>query len=204
MCRFRATAEEMRQAAAADLEAAPGSRPTSNMKSNLVDNAQPISFTGAPTFDSHVWCVSSARDSLSTTRGSGGTRAIFYRLSSNAPILIIVFSVVPTHPVAGFILRFHLPVHNGFVLGGLIAVCFTGASALYTYKFSNWISWHRTLNYLVNALFLIVYNRNADCYVYKYFYKKNKRIIGIVASWLGLFRWTWLFILYHTILANSF
>ncbi|XP_049822961.1 calcium channel flower isoform X1 [Aethina tumida] len=50
----KATAEEMRQAAAADLEAAPGSRPTSNMKSNLVDNAQPISFTGAPTFDSHV------------------------------------------------------------------------------------------------------------------------------------------------------
>ncbi|XP_060517192.1 calcium channel flower isoform X1 [Cylas formicarius] len=45
----KATAEEMRQAAAAQ----DSSRPT-NMRSNLVANAQPISLTGAPVFDSNV------------------------------------------------------------------------------------------------------------------------------------------------------
>lgn len=52
---FRATAEEMRQAAAAaEASRQGGVAPSSNMRSNLVANAQPISFTGAPVFDSNV------------------------------------------------------------------------------------------------------------------------------------------------------
>lgn len=55
ICTCRASAEEMRQAAAADANIPP---PTANrqnsMHSNLVANAQPISFTGSPIYDSNV------------------------------------------------------------------------------------------------------------------------------------------------------
>lgn len=52
---YRATAEEMRQAAAAaEASRQPGGVTSNNMRSNLVANAQPISFTGAPVFDSNV------------------------------------------------------------------------------------------------------------------------------------------------------
>lgn len=46
----------MRSAAAADnagVAVTPESK--TNMRSNLVANAQPVSFTGAPVFDSNVW-----------------------------------------------------------------------------------------------------------------------------------------------------
>ncbi|KAI4466115.1 hypothetical protein MML48_3g00021343 [Holotrichia oblita] len=51
----KASAEEMRSAAAADntgVAATP--QPNTNMRSNLVANAQPVSFTGTPVFDSNV------------------------------------------------------------------------------------------------------------------------------------------------------
>ncbi|XP_018564907.1 calcium channel flower [Anoplophora glabripennis] len=47
----KASAEDMRQAATAENST---TRPTSSMHSNLVANAQPISFTGSPVFDSNV------------------------------------------------------------------------------------------------------------------------------------------------------
>ncbi|XP_072388985.1 calcium channel flower isoform X1 [Diabrotica undecimpunctata] len=47
----KATAEEMRQAATAEENAVP---PSKGMRSNLVAHAQPISFSGAPVFDSNV------------------------------------------------------------------------------------------------------------------------------------------------------
>nr|CAI5846316.1 unnamed protein product [Callosobruchus analis] len=47
----RASAEEMRQAAFADNAPKP---PDTGMRSNLVNNAQPLSFTGTPVFDSNV------------------------------------------------------------------------------------------------------------------------------------------------------
>ncbi|XP_066156127.1 calcium channel flower isoform X1 [Euwallacea fornicatus] len=51
----KASVEEMRQAAAASEAARPSSGvPSSNMRSNLVANAQPISFTGAPVLDSNI------------------------------------------------------------------------------------------------------------------------------------------------------
>ncbi|CAH1129488.1 unnamed protein product [Ceutorhynchus assimilis] len=50
----KATADEMRQAAAAMESNREGPITSSNMRSNLVANAQPISFTGSPMFDSNV------------------------------------------------------------------------------------------------------------------------------------------------------
>ncbi|KAF7273104.1 hypothetical protein GWI33_014164 [Rhynchophorus ferrugineus] len=51
----KASAEEMRRAAAASDNRQPKEQtPSSNMRDNLVSNAQPISFTGAPVFDSNV------------------------------------------------------------------------------------------------------------------------------------------------------
>ncbi|XP_034235114.1 calcium channel flower isoform X1 [Thrips palmi] len=50
----KATAEEMRsKAAAAGTSSGPSDVPNSGMKSSLVDNAQPVGFTGSP-FDSNV------------------------------------------------------------------------------------------------------------------------------------------------------
>lgn len=50
----RASAEEMRsKAAAAGPSSGPSEVPNSGMKSSLVDNAQPVGFTGSP-FDSNV------------------------------------------------------------------------------------------------------------------------------------------------------
>lgn len=46
----------MRQAAVAENMARPAPN-NSSMRSNLVANAQPISFSGAPVFDSNVWLV---------------------------------------------------------------------------------------------------------------------------------------------------
>lgn len=48
---YRATAEEMRQAAAMENASRP---PNSGLHSNLVANAQPVSFTGPPIFVSKV------------------------------------------------------------------------------------------------------------------------------------------------------
>lgn len=50
---FRASAEEMRSAAAADANLPTVNRQNS-MQSNLVANAQPISFSGSPVYDSNV------------------------------------------------------------------------------------------------------------------------------------------------------
>lgn len=52
---FRATVEEMRSAAAAAEAPQPSTnRVNSSMQANLVTNAQPISFTGSPLYDSNV------------------------------------------------------------------------------------------------------------------------------------------------------
>lgn len=50
----RASAEEMRSAAAADANLPPPTNRQNSMQSNLVANAQPISFTGSPIYDSNV------------------------------------------------------------------------------------------------------------------------------------------------------
>ncbi|XP_044266686.1 calcium channel flower isoform X1 [Tribolium madens] len=50
----KATAEEMRQAAAADAVPPSGTNRPNSMHANLVANAQPISLTGAPVYDSNV------------------------------------------------------------------------------------------------------------------------------------------------------
>lgn len=51
---FRASAEEMRQAAAAENVPSTGTNRPNSMQANLVANAQPISFTGSPLYDSNV------------------------------------------------------------------------------------------------------------------------------------------------------
>lgn len=51
---YRASAEEMRQAAAANSNLPPPANRQNSMQSNLVANAQPISFTGSPVYDSNV------------------------------------------------------------------------------------------------------------------------------------------------------
>ncbi|KAF5275637.1 hypothetical protein FQA39_LY06749 [Lamprigera yunnana] len=50
----KATAEDMRATATAETFTSPVPQPITTMRSNLVENAQPISFTGAPISDSHV------------------------------------------------------------------------------------------------------------------------------------------------------
>lgn len=51
----KASAEEMRQAAAAaETRQSTTPAPSANMRANLVTNAQPIGFSGAPVFDSNV------------------------------------------------------------------------------------------------------------------------------------------------------
>lgn len=51
---YRASVDEMRSAAQAP-SAPPPPAHGSNMRSNLMENAAPMSFTGVPAFDSNVW-----------------------------------------------------------------------------------------------------------------------------------------------------
>ncbi|KAJ3632870.1 hypothetical protein MTP99_009853 [Tenebrio molitor] len=50
----KASAEEMRQAAAAETAPTTGTNRPNSLHANLVTNAQPISFTGPPLYDSNV------------------------------------------------------------------------------------------------------------------------------------------------------